>query len=80
MLVLCPPHFPSKTAQEVMEILKQAHDDREAENQLVLLLGFNQFAFIKTLRLNRQMILYCTLLASSQKKSEKVGDYQSFHN
>ena len=63
-----------------MEILKQAHDDREAENQLVLLLGFNQFAFIKTLRLNRQMILYCTLLASSQKKSEKVGDYQLFHN
>jgi pre-mRNA-splicing helicase BRR2 len=38
----------------------------------VLLLGFNQFDFIKTLRQNRQMILYCTLLASSQSKSDKV--------
>lgn len=65
------PHVAQTKAQEVMEILKQAHDDREAENQLVLLLGFNQFGFIKTLRLNRQMILYCTLLASSQKKSER---------
>lgn len=42
-------------AQEVLEILKTAADDRELENQLVLLLGFNQFDFIKTLRTHRHM-------------------------
>lgn len=78
-------------AQEVLEILKTASDDRELENQLVLLLGFEQFDFIKTLRSHRQMsmfvilllypfvnilfiliVLYCTLLASSQSASEKA--------
>jgi pre-mRNA-splicing helicase BRR2 len=58
-------------AQEVLEILKTASDDRELENQLVILLGYDQFDFIKTLRTHRQMILYCTLLASSQSSSEK---------
>ena len=41
--------------KEVLEILKQATDERDVENQLVLLLGFNQFDFIKVLRSNRQM-------------------------
>ncbi|CAF3825762.1 unnamed protein product [Adineta steineri] len=59
-------------AQEVLEILQTASDDRELENQLVMLLGYDQFDFIKTLRTHRQMILYCTLLASSQSPSEKV--------
>ncbi|KAG8567286.1 hypothetical protein GDO81_011241 [Engystomops pustulosus] len=60
-----------KKADEVLEILKTAGDDRECENQLVLLLGFNTFDFIKVLRQHRMMILYCTLLASAQSEAEK---------
>ncbi|XP_055517961.1 U5 small nuclear ribonucleoprotein 200 kDa helicase [Leucoraja erinacea] len=60
-----------KKADEVLDILKTAGDDRECENQLVLLLGFNTFDFIKILRQHRMMILYCTLLASAQSEAEK---------
>uniref|UniRef100_A0AAY4EQZ5 Helicase ATP-binding domain-containing protein n=1 Tax=Denticeps clupeoides TaxID=299321 RepID=A0AAY4EQZ5_9TELE len=60
-----------KKANEVLEILKTASDDRECENQLVLLLGFNTFDFIKVLRQHRRMILYCTMLASAQSEAEK---------
>ncbi|MEE6520153.1 hypothetical protein FKM82_017964 [Ascaphus truei] len=60
-----------KKADEVLEILKTAGDDRECENQLVLLLGFNTFDFIKVLRQHRMMILYCSLLASAQSEAEK---------
>jgi len=35
--------------------VKEATDDREAENKLVVLLGFNQFDFIRVLRQHRQM-------------------------
>ena len=61
-----------KKAEEVLAILKQASDNRELENQLVLLLGHDQFDFIKTLRTHRQMILYCTLLASAQSVADKA--------
>uniref|UniRef100_A0A8C1SEP9 U5 small nuclear ribonucleoprotein 200 kDa helicase n=1 Tax=Cyprinus carpio TaxID=7962 RepID=A0A8C1SEP9_CYPCA len=60
-----------KKADEVLEILKTASDNRECENQLVLLLGFNTFDFIKVLRQHRRMILYCTMLASAQSEAEK---------
>lgn len=36
-------------------IQQTASDDRECENQLVLLLGFNTFDFIKILRQHRRM-------------------------
>ena len=55
----------------MLDILKNASDDRELENRLVTLLGYEQFQLIRTLRTHRQMILYCTLLASSQSASEK---------
>ena len=42
-----------KKGEEVLDILKDASDDRDCENKLVLLLGFDQFAFIKLLRQNR---------------------------
>ncbi|XP_065353810.1 U5 small nuclear ribonucleoprotein 200 kDa helicase [Cloeon dipterum] len=58
-------------AAEVLSVLKSAADDREAETQLVLLLGYECFDFIKLLKKHRQMIVYCTLLASSQSESEK---------
>lgn len=58
-------------AAEVLNVLKSAADDRETENQLVLLLGYNCFDFIKLLKKHRHMISYCTLLASSQSESER---------
>lgn len=38
--------------------VQTASDDRECENQLVLLLGFNTFDFIKVLRQHRMMSEY----------------------
>ncbi|CAF1520719.1 unnamed protein product, partial [Adineta ricciae] len=67
-------------AQEVLEILKTASNDRELENQLVMLLGYEQFDFIKTLTTHRYMILYCTLLLSSQSASEKVKIEEKMRN
>ena len=52
-------------------VQQTASDDRDAENQLVLLLGFTQFDFIKVLRAHRHTILYCTLLAQAQSSTEK---------
>lgn len=60
-----------KKSEEVLDILKTATDDLQCENQLVLLLGFDQFDFIKVLRQHRQMVLYCTLLASAQSESDR---------
>ncbi|KAF6208456.1 hypothetical protein GE061_016912 [Apolygus lucorum] len=59
-------------AAEVLAILKDTPDDRECENQLVLLLGYECFDFIKLIKKHRSMILYCTLLASSQNEAEKL--------
>ncbi|XP_055378712.1 U5 small nuclear ribonucleoprotein 200 kDa helicase [Condylostylus longicornis] len=58
-------------AAEVLSVLKDAKDDRDCENQLVLLLGYDCFDFIKQLKNNRQMILYCTMLASAQTDGER---------
>lgn len=80
-------------AAEVLAVLKNAGDDRDCENQLVLLLGYDCFDFIKVLKKNRLMskliliiknknviyiffsdlVLYCTLLASSQSESERAA-------
>ncbi|XP_041761550.1 putative U5 small nuclear ribonucleoprotein 200 kDa helicase [Anopheles merus] len=59
-------------ALEVLSVLKESGDDRECENQLVLLLGYDCFDFIKQLKKNRQMILYCTMLAQSQSESDRA--------
>ncbi|UYV81297.1 SNRNP200 [Cordylochernes scorpioides] len=66
------PVVAQTKAGEVLDILKTALDERDIENKLVSLLGFDQFDFIKVLRQNRQMILYCTLLASCQSSLEKT--------
>lgn len=58
-------------AAEVLKILKVARDDHEVETQLIVLLGFDLFEFIKILRHYRDMILYCTLLAQAQRQSDK---------
>jgi pre-mRNA-splicing helicase BRR2 len=48
----------------VLEILREAVDERDVENQLVLLLGFNQFDIVKLIRSNRKMS------NSTRKKSD----------
>ncbi|XP_046850049.1 U5 small nuclear ribonucleoprotein 200 kDa helicase-like [Xenia sp. Carnegie-2017] len=60
-----------KKSEEVLEILKNASDEIELENKLMLLLGHDKFALIKLLRKNRMTVLYCTLLASAQSAKEK---------
>lgn len=45
--------------------LQTASDDRECENQLVLLLGFNTFDFIKVLRQHRMMSEYIVVLSGA---------------
>lgn len=45
-------------AIEVLNVLRDASDDRECENQLVLLLGYDCFDFIKLLKKQRQMSKY----------------------
>lgn len=42
-------------ASEVLNVLRDASDDRELENQLVLLLGYDCFDFIKQLKKNRKL-------------------------
>lgn len=42
-------------ATEVLNVLRDASDDRECENQLVLLLGYDCFDFIKILKKQRHM-------------------------
>ncbi|XP_075249167.1 U5 small nuclear ribonucleoprotein 200 kDa helicase-like [Convolutriloba macropyga] len=64
-------HASQKKADEVLAILKSAGDNRDCENQLVGLLSFDQFAFIKKLVQNRNTVLYCTLLAQAQSQDER---------
>ncbi|XP_038221111.1 putative U5 small nuclear ribonucleoprotein 200 kDa helicase [Zerene cesonia] len=71
-------HFPDAMlsqakSSEVLQALAEASDDRDLENRLVLLLGYDCFDFVKILNKNRYMILYCTKLASSQSDSERAA-------
>ncbi|XP_028042040.1 putative U5 small nuclear ribonucleoprotein 200 kDa helicase, partial [Bombyx mandarina] len=71
-------HFPDAMlsqakSTDVLKALAEAADDRDLENRLVLLLGYDCFDFVKILNKYRFMILYCTKLASSQSESERVS-------
>ncbi|CAD6191493.1 unnamed protein product [Caenorhabditis auriculariae] len=66
------PLMAQQKVTEVVNILKNASDDRDAENQLVLLLGFDQFDFIKVLRQNRLMVLYCTMLRQANDEDRQA--------
>lgn len=57
---------------EVLKALADAADDRDLENRLVLLLGYDCFQFVKILNKYRYTILYCTKLASSQSDTERA--------
>lgn len=58
-------------SEEVLDVLKTASDERDLENKLVLLLGHDKFAIIKTIRKHKKMILYCTLLAMAETMKER---------
>merc|ERR1712100_899548 len=58
-------------AEETLQCLKEASDERDLENKLVLLLGHDKFAIIKVIRKHKKMVLYCTLLAMAQNKEER---------
>ncbi|KPJ04680.1 Putative U5 small nuclear ribonucleoprotein 200 kDa helicase [Papilio xuthus] len=71
-------HFPDAMlsqakSSEVMKALAEAADDRDLENRLVLLLGYDCFDFVKVLNKYRYTILYCTKLASSQSENERMS-------
>ena len=60
-----------KKSKEVLEILQNAENDRECENHLVLLLGYDCFELIKILMKNRDMITYCIRLKMAQNDDER---------
>nr|XP_049704303.1 putative U5 small nuclear ribonucleoprotein 200 kDa helicase isoform X1 [Helicoverpa armigera]XP_049704304.1 putative U5 small nuclear ribonucleoprotein 200 kDa helicase isoform X2 [Helicoverpa armigera] len=71
-------HFPDAMlsqakSSEVLTALAEAADDRDLENRLVLLLGYDCFEFVKLLNKYRYTVLYCTKLASSQSESERAS-------
>ncbi|XP_061385193.1 U5 small nuclear ribonucleoprotein 200 kDa helicase [Danaus plexippus] len=71
-------HFPDAMlsqakSSEVLQALADAADERDLENRLVLLLGYDCFDLVKTLNKYRYTVLYCTKLASSQSESERAA-------
>lgn len=59
-------------ATEVLTVLsKQSARFQELENELVGLLGYLRFDFIKLLLLNRKKILFCTRLGQAQTGEER---------
>nr|XP_026489402.1 putative U5 small nuclear ribonucleoprotein 200 kDa helicase [Vanessa tameamea] len=71
-------HFPDAMlsqakSSEVLRALAEAADDRDLENRLVLLLGYDCFDLVKILNKYRYTVLYCTKLASSQSESERAA-------
>lgn len=62
----------AKLAEDVLQILKDTAGDLSAcENQLVLLLDYDKFDFIKLMLENRVKVLYCTRLKQAQSDEER---------
>ncbi|VDD78058.1 unnamed protein product [Mesocestoides corti] len=66
------PVLAQKKAQECLDILGTATDDRDLENRLVRCIGYEQFGFLRVLRRYPAMILHCTLLAQAQSPQERA--------
>ncbi len=58
-------------SKEVLSILESAADNRECENKLVLLLGYDCFDFIKLLLQNKKTIVYCIKLLKCKDEDER---------
>ncbi|CAF1042145.1 unnamed protein product [Adineta steineri] len=71
---------PNIKTQQVLTILDEASNNHELENKLILLFGCEHVQFIKLLRTHRQMILYCTLLASAQNEMERAKIEEKMRN
>jgi pre-mRNA-splicing helicase BRR2 len=55
----------------VLQVLR-LEEERECENQLVQLLDYHRFDFIKLLLRNRALVLYCTLHGQAQGDEERA--------
>eukprot|EP00043_Microstomoeca_roanoka_P014404 m.142887 g.142887 ORF g.142887 m.142887 type:complete len:2149 (-) comp16005_c1_seq1:147-6593(-) len=60
-----------KLADQSLKVLGEAKDDRECENRLVQVLGFDKFDFVKILRKHRKMIYHCIMRARAQSDAER---------
>ena len=60
-----------KLADQSLKVLGEAKDDRECENRLVQVLGFDKFDFVKTLRKHRTLIYFCIMRAKAQSDTER---------
>ena len=63
-------NISSKMAEETLNILQNT-DERLCENNLVILLDFDKFDFIKILLKNRAKIYYCTRYKQAQSDDER---------
>lgn len=64
-------HQSQQLANEVLGVLKKDIRLGEMENDLVELLGYTQFDFVKLLLRNRMKIVYCTKLGQAQSPEER---------
>ncbi|EGD81008.1 ASCC3L1 protein [Salpingoeca rosetta] len=60
-----------KLADQSLKVLGEAKDDRECENRLVQVLGFDKFDFVKILRKHRNLIYHCIMRAKAQSDAER---------
>jgi pre-mRNA-splicing helicase BRR2 len=58
-------------ADKVFSTLETASSQREAENELVLLLNYEKFDLIKLLLTNRTRIVWCVKLARAESKEQR---------
>ncbi|MQM18597.1 hypothetical protein Taro_051592 [Colocasia esculenta] len=64
------PEQSQKLAEEVLKILAEG-EDRDVENQLVMLLDYDKFDLIKLLLRNRLKIVWCTRLARAEDQDQR---------
>ncbi len=64
------PNEAQSLSEKVLRVL-QGSDTRYTENELVMMLDYEKFDFIKLLLKNRKKIVYCTKLGKAQTEEEK---------
>lgn len=60
-----------KMADDVFALLSSGEPDNKCENQMVLLLNYDKFDFIKKLLRNRMKVTYCMKLARAKDSSDR---------
>uniref|UniRef100_A0A0E0P155 RNA helicase n=1 Tax=Oryza rufipogon TaxID=4529 RepID=A0A0E0P155_ORYRU len=64
------PQVSQELSLEIMSFLSES-DDKDVENRLVTLLGYDNFDFIKLLVRNRLKIFWCTCLARAEGQEKR---------